>query len=322
MTAAARGCFVPARDVPWHRPPPPRVAGDQHGRLGPRRPHRRPRPRLAALALTRALDTSQEHDPAWTYLRLLLAAHFATVGTFVPTDVDSHIRHHAWQHARAGETLAAAIDAVDGIDAWDVREVSARVVDVPGVGALSGHDGEWMAVRAGALGRALATHDEPATERLVARLDADVERHAAALAAVMNTRGRELDALRVIPTVAHNLGDLSRIVEEWAVKGPRALSLQKRYARLGHEDGSNPDPRFTLAGRVNKAVTAAENHRFLALRAARPLRAARALLLPLGPFFDAWGAVVADLARPRPPRLERVASPAAPPSWRRCWRRT
>lgn len=245
------------------------------------------------LSLTRALDTSQEHDATWTYLRLLLAAHFATVGTFVPTDVDSHIRHHAWQHARSGDTLAAAIDAVDAIDAWDVREVSARVVDVPGVGALSGHDGEWMAVRAGALGRALATHDDAATERLVARLDADVERHALALAAVMNTRGRELDALRVIPTVAHNLGDLSRIVEEWEVKGARAASLKKRYARLGHEDGSNPDPRFTLAGRVNKAVTAAENHRFLALRAARPLRSAHALLLPLGPFFDAWGGVVA-----------------------------
>lgn len=256
------------------------------------------------LALTRAPDTSQEHDPAWTYLRLLLAAHFATVATFVPTDVDSHIRHHAWQHARAGETLAAAIDAVDGIDAWDAREVSARVVEVPGVGALSGHDGEWMAVRAGALGRALAAHDEAAVERLVARLDADVERHAAALAAVMHARGRELDALRVIPTVAHNLGDLSRIVEEWTAKSPTALSLRKRYARLGHEDGSNPDPRFTVAGRVNKAVTAAENHRFLALRAARPLRVARALLLPLGPFFDAWGAEVAAS-----PALGRRGSP-------------
>lgn len=243
------------------------------------------------LALTRALDTPQAYDESWSYLRLLLAAHFATVATFVPTDVDSHIRHHAWQHARPGESLAAALDAVDAIDAWDTRAVSARVVDVPGVGALSGHDGEWMAVRAGALGRALATRDEAATERLVARLDADVARHAAALDAVLRVKGRELDALRVLPTVAHNLGDLSRIVVEWPAKSPAALALQKRYARLGHDEGG--DPRFALAGRVNKAVTAADNHRFLALRAARALRTSRDLLLPLGPFFDTWGAAVA-----------------------------
>jgi hypothetical protein len=43
------------------------------------------------------------------------------------------------------------------------------------------------------------------------------------------------------------------------------------------------------AGVVNKAVMAIENHRFLPLRKARPLRAAREFLLPIGPFFDAWG---------------------------------
>ena len=29
-------------------------------------------------------------------LRVRLAAHYATVATFVPTDVDAHIRHHMW----------------------------------------------------------------------------------------------------------------------------------------------------------------------------------------------------------------------------------
>jgi hypothetical protein len=46
-------------------------------------------------------------------------------------------------------------------------------------------------------------------------------------------------------------------------------------------------------GAVNRAVTAAENHRFLALRAARPLRLSADLLLGLGPFFDGWGERVA-----------------------------
>ena len=30
------------------------------------------------------------------YLRLLLSAHYLTVGTFCPTDVDARIRHHVW----------------------------------------------------------------------------------------------------------------------------------------------------------------------------------------------------------------------------------
>ena len=34
---------------------------------------------------------------------------------------------------------------------------------------------------------------------------------------------------------------------------------------------------------------AIENHRFLALRKSRALRRSRALLLPVGPWFDAWG---------------------------------
>lgn len=240
-------------------------------------------------ALLRAEETAQDYEPTWAYLRLMLAAHFATVGTFVPTDVDSHIRHHAWQRAGAYNPLHAALDVVDETDRWDTRLVSARVVAVPEVGDLGGHEGEWMAVRAGALGRALALHDEAAIERLVTRLDADVAKHARAFEVLRDVKGRERDALHVVATLAHNLGDLSRIVTEWAVRSPRALDLQKRYARLGHDDGAVGDPRFLVAGRVNKAVMAAENHRFLTLRAARSLRVGRELLLPVGPYFDAWG---------------------------------
>jgi hypothetical protein len=37
---------------------------------------------------------------------------------------------------------------------------------------------------------------------------------------------------------------------------------------------------------------ALENHRFLALRKPRALRRSRALLLPIGPWFDVWGETV------------------------------
>jgi hypothetical protein len=39
-----------------------------------------------------------------------------------------------------------------------------------------------------------------------------------------------------------------------------------------------------------------ENHRFHALRKARGLRRSRDLLLPIGPFFEAWGATIATHA--------------------------
>ena len=49
---------------------------------------------------------------------------------------------------------------------------------------------------------------------------------------------------------------------------------------------------FLLAGALNKELMALENHRFLALRKPRALRRSRALLLPIGPWFDAWGETI------------------------------
>jgi hypothetical protein len=47
-----------------------------------------------------------------------------------------------------------------------------------------------------------------------------------------------------------------------------------------------------IAGALNKELMALENHRFIALRKPRALRRSRALLLPVGPWFDAWGETV------------------------------
>jgi hypothetical protein len=244
-------------------------------------------------ALCDLSNIAQAYEASWSYLRLLLAAHYVTVATFVPTDVDSHIRYHAWQRAHGNDVLRAAVDIVDETDVWDAHAVSARVVDIEGVGALSGHDGEWLSVRAGALGRALAINDEHTIERLVSRIDSELDRHDRAFQAVVRARGRELDALRVATVIAHNLGDLTRVVDEWPVKSSRAQELSVRYARLGHTDRKVGDARFVLVGHINKQVMALENHRFLALRTAKSLRVHRELLLPIGPFFDEWGATIA-----------------------------
>jgi hypothetical protein len=217
-------------------------------------------------------------------LGLMLAAHFATVGTFVPTDVDARIRHHAWQAAKDPDEVSAASTLVDEVASWDPHWVSARVTD-----GLSGHDGEWLAVRAGAVGRALALGGETLAARIGEAIDAELDREERLLRAAVRD-GEARRAMAIATTVAHNLGDLSRVVEAWPAPH-RARGA--RWTRLGHADAPCPRPAFAAAGALNKALVALENHRFLALRRARDLRASRDLLLPIGPWFDGWGETVA-----------------------------
>ncbi len=249
---------------------------------GPLRPETSFRAALADVDATeRAYEGS---DTSLPYFRALLAAHFCTVATFVPTDVDARIRHHAFVELNA-EALAAACEVIDEAARWDVNLVSARVVR-----GISGHAGEWFSVRAGALGRALAIGAGDLAARLEAAIDDELAREHAAL--VDLARGDPLDLLRVVTTVAHNLGDLSRVVDAWP-NHPTHAALRAKYTRLGHDKSERYGDAFVRAGALNKSVMADENHRFLALRKPRGLRRARDLLLPIGPFFDDWGKTIA-----------------------------
>jgi hypothetical protein len=223
-------------------------------------------------------DRAAAEGSALGYFRALLAAHFCTVATFVPTDVDARIRHHAFTTMTADD-LAAACDLIDEAARWDVHLVSARVV----ASNLSGHDGEWLAVRAGALGRSVALGADALASRLTTAIDAELDREHRILAAL--EREDPIAWLRAATTVAHNLGDLSRVAE--------ALPGCERFARLGHERSARFGTVFVRAGAANKELLVADNHRFLALRKPRALRRSRDLLLPIGPFFDGWGRAIA-----------------------------
>ena len=249
-----------------------------------------------AAAVTNALgDGTSTSDDRLAYLRLLLAAHFSTVATFVPTDVDARIRHHAWVEIEDAEVLAQACDIVDDVASWDARLVSARTLDVsadPANGSISGHDGEWLGVRAGALGRAAALGAKDVVERLVADLDRELAREEQVFVEAYQGNAPARRVLSAATILAHNLGDLSRVVEAWPGKGDIA-DLRARYTRLGHPDGPSRRAAFVAAGALNKALMALENHRFLFLRKPRGLRTSRALLLPIGPWFDTWGETIA-----------------------------
>jgi hypothetical protein len=219
-------------------------------------------------------------------LRLRLAAHYATVATFVPTDVDAHIRHHHWMTIDAAGVFAAARACIDEATARDPALVSARVTQ-----GVSGHDGEWFSVRAGALGRALSLGLTDEAAALAAQIDAELEREEQLFAAAIARGAPARTTLSLATALAHNLGDLSRVVDAW----PKALAghgHRARYTRLGHADGEQRRAAFVLAGALNKEIMALENHRFLALRKPRALRRSRGLLLPVGPWFDEWGELV------------------------------
>lgn len=246
---------------------------------------------VAPVQAAERLESVWRDDPTHIeVLRLLLAAHYLTVGTFCPTDVDTRIRHHYWAEV-APERLAEAVSVIDEFAALDPRPVSARALGGEH-GPLSGHDGEWFSVRAGALGRALADGRDDLAEHLTSRIEAELEREQSIFEA--RTRANDLvGALSAATILAHNTGDLSRVVEAWPAH-ERTTAARERFSKLGHTpDRTRWGGAFYVAGVVNKKVMALENHRFLALRKPRALRTSRDLLLPIGPFFEPWGAAVA-----------------------------
>ncbi|MBM3985181.1 MAG: hypothetical protein FJ296_05765, partial [Planctomycetes bacterium] len=91
------------------------------------------------------------------YFALCLAAHWATAASYVPTDVDAKIRGALWEDQQGEAGRATMLALVGQLRHWDLRGFSARAVDVDalagtqGLGSVSGHDGERLAVLCGAL---------------------------------------------------------------------------------------------------------------------------------------------------------------------------
>src|SRR5262245_26408120 len=171
-----------------------------------------------------------------------------------------------WLSIGDAETFARAKDCVDEAVARDARAVSARVTE-----GLCGHDGEWLSVRAGALGRALVLGLDAAAALLADEIDAELDREQRVFADAVAQGAPATTTLALATTIAHNLGDLSRVADAWP-KAARASDYCARFSRLGHADGAAQRPEFLVAGALNKELMALENHRFLALRKPRALR--------------------------------------------------
>jgi hypothetical protein len=215
------------------------------------------------------------------YFSLCMACHHATVATFVPTDVDTKIRGIVWRASRDPDVLRPMLRLALASRAWTEDGISIRAVR-----GVSGHNGEqWSAIAAG-LGYLLELGDTVSAEQAQAAIEAEIDREQAVFDACAAERDAELDLLRLSMTLAHNRGDLSQGMGFWKRTALTAPVMEHLSAR----------GRFSIAVRVYQSTgLSAEGHRHYPLRGVKVLRRSPATLLPLCPFLDEWGAVVAQL---------------------------
>jgi hypothetical protein len=72
------------------------------------------------------------------YFALCLAAHHATVATFVPTDLDSKIRGLLWRESRDRDVLRSLCDLAFEMHGWSLDGISRRAVVFDGAAPVSG----------------------------------------------------------------------------------------------------------------------------------------------------------------------------------------
>ena len=215
------------------------------------------------------------------YFAVCLACHHATVGTFVPTDVDTKIRGIAWRESRDPAALRPMLRLALASRQWSEEGVSVRAVR-----GVSGHNGEQWSAIAGGLGRLLELGDKEAADEALAAIESEIDREQAVFDKTAAEAGAELDLLRLAMTLAHNRGDLTQGMGFWR-KTPATAPLMEHLQTRG---------KFDLAVRMYQQTgLSAEGHRHYPLRPVKALRRSPATLLPLCPFLDDWGAVVAGL---------------------------
>lgn len=252
-------------------------------------------PAFAALPYVQTLSAVRADTSAplnhLEYFRLCLSAHYGTVATFVPTDVDNQIRKHLWDESLPLEITEKMAALTLESRNWDFRPVTTRLAEAEGA-YVSGHQGEWFSVAAGAY----ASHRNRNPEIAAALVEKIVEELLleAKIFDSLKKQRKGVELLKCCTLIAHNLGDLDRVIDQWGL--PPNDPLRLRVYKLGHEKHADFGPAqeaLIEAGTLNKAFMAPENHRHYPLRKPKCLRRSREFLLPVGPFFDAWGATIA-----------------------------
>jgi len=278
--------------APFLYPLPPVPAGVT--RVAPFAAEGGPRGFLRVLAAAETIDWASRPDDEEhleDYFTLCLACHHTTVGTFVPTDVDSKIRGLAWKRTHEKQTIRNMTRLMFAMRTWNTDGVSAPSPQVGGLAPVSGHNGEWFSVAAGALGRLLQFGDLEYAEQVEAAIDDELQRELTVFETCASLKGRELDLFPLSMSITHNLGDLDQGISFWESK-TATVKQRARFARIAHENSAAYGGGFRPITDIYKKILSAEGHRHYPLRSVKPLRKSAALLRPPGPLLDAWGSCV------------------------------
>jgi hypothetical protein len=233
-----------------------------------------------------------ESENTEDYFALCLAAHHGTVATFIPTDVDSKIRGLLWRDNKSQSSHRRMFQFAQAAMLWPMDRVSRRYTTLASLGPVSGHNGEQLSVLMGALQTFLRTGDSEFAALAESAVTEELRRQTIEFVTACETRGQELNALRLAAYLTHNVGDVDQGLSYWP-HGEKYDPPRAAFGRLAHENTKPFGGAFADAARVYKKVMAPEGHRNYPLRSIKGLRQSADLLLPQAPFLDDWGRSVA-----------------------------
>lgn len=228
-----------------------------------------------------------KHINLTDYFYLCMAAHWSTAGTFVPTNVDNQIREGLWKHGEIGAHIERMARITIDSWLWDYQDVTNRKsFNIDNNQVMSTHEGTWLSVAIGAYCALVKNKKTVLAQEMAEVILAEIEKEEKLLISLREKRDH-INFLRSTALMAHNFGDLDRVIEQWMM--PEDDSFKKRIYKLGHELNENYSPIFAYAGQINKKFLSVENHRHMSMRQPRCLRRSHTFLIPLGPFMDQWG---------------------------------
>jgi hypothetical protein len=234
------------------------------------------------------------------YFELCVSAHWATVATFVPTDVDNQIRFRLWHPAIDLESLSAMTDTVVRSREWPWTQVSARWVKGPKSGFLaSGHNGEWFSIAAGAYG-CLKKKIPKRAEIILNLIEEEISFEEKLITEFLEVRDG-VGLLKATAVAIHNIGDLQRVIDMW--EQPEDDPLRKLLASR-----TEASSLLWKTGELYKKMMAPESHRHFPLRRPKCLRKSSDLLVPLAPFLDDWGRLLAKHPSLTPENIGEIAT--------------
>ena len=226
------------------------------------------------------------------YFHICMCAHWATAGTFVPTDVDNQIREGLWRHGEIGKHIDKMAKLTIDAWTWDYSQVTNRkAYNRANNQVMSTHEGTWLSVAIGGYCALMKNKKTLLANQMAEVIIAETEKEEKLLLNLQESRDH-INFLRASALMAHNFGDLDRVIDQWQMSDDDPF--KKRIYKLGHQLNEHYSPILFYTGLVNKEFLSVENHRHMSLRQPKCLRNSEKYLVPVGPFMDEWGKLLGE----------------------------